>query len=97
MLGNPVVLLSFQRLMATQVGNYLERRRHDPEAEERFRSGHPKPVMQGTFRAMGLGLITGAADDDPSGSCWASPFLMLALMLITNSRKIMGSGRTPGR
>lgn len=42
-----------------------DRRRHDPELEERFRNGHPKPV-QGTFRSIGLGLITGAADDDPS-------------------------------
>src|SRR5208283_4353086 len=64
--GNSIVLLGFQRLMVTQPKNYLERRRHDPEQEERFRSGHPMPVTQGTFRSMGLGLITGAADDDPS-------------------------------
>ncbi len=42
-----------------------DRRQHDPELEERFRKGHPKPV-HGTFRSAGLGLITGAADDDPS-------------------------------
>ncbi|MGC2209254.1 MAG: Nramp family divalent metal transporter [Candidatus Korobacteraceae bacterium] len=64
--GNPVVLLGFQRRVAAQAGNYLERRRHDPEAEARFLRGHPKPLAQGTFRSMGLGLITGAADDDPS-------------------------------
>jgi NRAMP (natural resistance-associated macrophage protein)-like metal ion transporter len=28
--------------------------------------GHPKAVPQGTFRSLGLGLITGASDDDPS-------------------------------
>jgi len=43
-----------------------ERRQHDPAEEERFRSGHPKPVPHGVFRSLGLGLITGAADDDPS-------------------------------
>jgi NRAMP (natural resistance-associated macrophage protein)-like metal ion transporter len=63
---NPVELLGFQRLMATQPNQQVDRRRHDPEAEERFRSGHPKPVEAGTFRSVGLGLITGAADDDPS-------------------------------
>ena len=44
----------------------VERRRHDPELEARYESGHPKPVSKGTFRSLGLGLITGAADDDPS-------------------------------
>ena len=43
----------------------IDRRRHDPELEERFAKGHPKPV-HGTFRSVGLGVITGAADDDPS-------------------------------
>src|ERR1017187_5174156 len=64
--SNSVVLLGIQKPMATQPKNYLDRRRHDPEAEERFLSGHPMPVEQGTFHSMGLGLITGAADDDPS-------------------------------
>ena len=52
--------------MAT-VQNYVgaDRRRHDPDLEERFAKGHPKPV-HGTFRSAGLGLITGAANDDPS-------------------------------
>src|ERR1017187_5264340 len=53
-------------MMATQPSRYVDRRRHDPELEERFRSGHPKPVNAGTYRSMGLGLITGAANDDPS-------------------------------
>src|SRR5215467_1907301 len=43
-----------------------ERRKHDPEFEERYQSRTPKPVPKGVFRSIGLGLITGAADDDPS-------------------------------
>ncbi|HKW18828.1 MAG TPA: Nramp family divalent metal transporter [Terriglobales bacterium] len=43
-----------------------DRRKHDPTEEERFKAGHPKPVPHGVFRSLGLGLITGAADDDPS-------------------------------
>jgi len=42
-----------------------ERRKHDPHFEER-QKGRPKPPPHGVFRSMGLGLITGAADDDPS-------------------------------
>jgi NRAMP (natural resistance-associated macrophage protein)-like metal ion transporter len=44
----------------------VERRRHDATLEERYRAGHPKPLAKGKFRSLGLGLITGAADDDPS-------------------------------
>jgi NRAMP (natural resistance-associated macrophage protein)-like metal ion transporter len=43
-----------------------DRRKHDPTEEERFKAGHPKPAPHGVFRSLGLGLITGAADDDPS-------------------------------
>lgn len=43
-----------------------ERRKHDPAHEERVRIGASKPVEKGVFRSLGLGLITGAADDDPS-------------------------------
>ncbi|HZR66190.1 MAG TPA: divalent metal cation transporter [Terriglobales bacterium] len=43
----------------------VERRKHDPELEERYESHSPKPVPSGVFRSLGLGLITGAADDDP--------------------------------
>jgi len=43
-----------------------DRRKHDPGLEARYRNGSPKPVAKGTFRSIGLGLITGAADDDPS-------------------------------
>jgi NRAMP (natural resistance-associated macrophage protein)-like metal ion transporter len=50
--------------MATQP--QVERRKHDPEQEERFKNGLNKPVPTGVFRSLGLGLITGAADDDPS-------------------------------
>lgn len=52
--------------MATQFQVPGERRKHDPGVEERSKSGAPKPVPHGTFRSVGLGLITGAADDDPS-------------------------------
>lgn len=44
----------------------VERRKHDPAVEERYRAHAPKPVPKGVFRSIGLGLITGAADDDPS-------------------------------
>jgi NRAMP (natural resistance-associated macrophage protein)-like metal ion transporter len=44
----------------------VERRQHDPTLEQRYESGHPKAVPQETFRSLGLGLITGASDDDPS-------------------------------
>ena len=43
-----------------------ERRQHDPTLIERYKIGHPKPLKQGTFRSLGLGLITGASDDDPA-------------------------------
>jgi len=33
---------------------------------ERKRAGQPRPLAQGTFRSLGLGLITGASDDDPA-------------------------------
>jgi NRAMP (natural resistance-associated macrophage protein)-like metal ion transporter len=51
--------------MATSPQKPLERRRADPTVVERHRAGHPKP-LQGTFRSIGLGLITGASDDDPA-------------------------------
>lgn len=44
----------------------VERRKHDPASEERYQAHAPKPVPKGVFRSIGLGLITGAADDDPS-------------------------------
>lgn len=43
-----------------------DRRRHDPTLVERHRAGNPRPLAQGTFRSLGLGLITGASDDDPA-------------------------------
>lgn len=46
--------------------SFVERRRHDQDAESRLRTGAPKSVPHGVFRSLGLGLITGAADDDPS-------------------------------
>jgi NRAMP (natural resistance-associated macrophage protein)-like metal ion transporter len=44
----------------------MERRRDDPTLVGRYEAGHPKPLTQGTFRSLGLGLITGASDDDPA-------------------------------
>ncbi len=44
----------------------VDRRKHDPELEFRLRNGLNKPVPHGRFRSIGLGLITGAADDDPA-------------------------------
>ena len=46
--------------------SHYERRKHDPDVEERWKHGAPKPAPHGVFRSLGLGLITGAADDDPS-------------------------------
>lgn len=43
-----------------------ERREHDPDLEHRQQKRAPKPVAKGVFRSIGLGLITGAADDDPA-------------------------------
>jgi NRAMP (natural resistance-associated macrophage protein)-like metal ion transporter len=44
----------------------FDRRSRDPELEARYREQAPKPVAKGKFRSLGLGIITGAADDDPS-------------------------------
>ena len=52
--------------MSTQAEAVVERRQHDPELEERLKAGQNKPTKKGIFRSLGLGLITGAADDDPS-------------------------------
>jgi NRAMP (natural resistance-associated macrophage protein)-like metal ion transporter len=43
-----------------------DRRRHDPELEHRLQAGFNKPIPHGRFRSIGLGLITGASDDDPA-------------------------------
>ena len=43
-----------------------ERRQHDPELARRILKGLNKPAKHGVVRSLGLGLITGAADDDPS-------------------------------
>jgi Mn2+/Fe2+ NRAMP family transporter len=52
--------------MAAQPIPPINRRKHDPELQERLRAGHTKPVSHGRFRSVGLGLITGASDDDPA-------------------------------
>jgi NRAMP (natural resistance-associated macrophage protein)-like metal ion transporter len=44
----------------------FDRRKHDPELEFRLSNGLNKPMPHGRFRSIGLGLITGAADDDPA-------------------------------
>lgn len=52
--------------MATEQVVPTERRKHDPQLEHRLITGKNRPLPEGTFRSLGLGLITGAADDDPS-------------------------------
>src|SRR5262245_51963930 len=52
--------------MAAQPTPFNDRRRHDPELEHRLATGLNKPVPHGRFRSLGLGLITGASDDDPA-------------------------------
>lgn len=52
--------------MPAEVPVAVERRKEDPELELRYLQGHPKPIEKGKLRSLGLGLITGASDDDPS-------------------------------
>lgn len=52
--------------MAAEPKFAVERRKPDPELESRLHAGQNKPVAHGTLRSLGLGLITGASDDDPS-------------------------------
>src|SRR5689334_20996213 len=52
--------------MAAQPDQLPDRRQHDPTLEARYQSHTPRPVPKGVFRSLGLGLITGAADDDPA-------------------------------
>lgn len=52
--------------MATEQIVPAERRQADLQLEARLIAGKNKPVPHGTLRSLGLGLITGAADDDPS-------------------------------
>lgn len=58
--------MATQPLPPFQPAPGVERRKHDPEQHERLQNGQAKPVQSGVFRSLGLGLITGAADDDPS-------------------------------
>ena len=44
----------------------IERRKPDLELVQRLLTGQNKTVAHGKLRSLGLGLITGAADDDPS-------------------------------
>jgi NRAMP (natural resistance-associated macrophage protein)-like metal ion transporter len=41
-------------------------RKHEPDLEHRLQAGLNKPIPHGRFRSIGLGLITGASDDDPA-------------------------------
>ena len=55
-----------QQLIDTPTYPGPERRQHDPDLERRLNEGQNRPVKSGIIRSLGLGLITGAADDDPS-------------------------------
>ncbi len=52
--------------MSTQPQFSIERRQHDPTLASRHEAGNPKPLARNKVRSLGLGLITGASDDDPS-------------------------------
>ena len=52
--------------MGTNPTCAVERRKPDLELEQHILLGQNKPVPHGIFRSLGLGLITGASDDDPS-------------------------------
>ena len=52
--------------MASELIAAAERRRPEHQLEQRLIEGRNKSLPQGTFRSLGLGLITGGADDDPS-------------------------------
>lgn len=52
--------------MAAQPIPPVDRRKHEPDLEHRLENGLSKPVPHGRFRSIGLGLITGASDDDPA-------------------------------
>ena len=55
-----------ERALRKRAGAPKDRRKHDPHVEERWEKGMPKPAPHGVFRSIGLGVITGAADDDPA-------------------------------
>jgi NRAMP (natural resistance-associated macrophage protein)-like metal ion transporter len=44
----------------------IERRKAEPDLEYRLQKGLTKPIPHGRSRSIGLGLITGASDDDPA-------------------------------
>lgn len=52
--------------MAAHADVPVDRRAHDPEIEARHLNRVPKAVPKGNLRTLGLGLITGASDDDPT-------------------------------
>ncbi|MBV9340315.1 MAG: divalent metal cation transporter, partial [Acidobacteria bacterium] len=52
--------------MAAHPTSPSDRRRPDPQLEPRLKAGLNKPIPSGRFRSIGLGLITGASDDDPA-------------------------------
>lgn len=52
--------------MSAQPRPPIDRRKHDPDLDVRLRNGLATKAPAGRFRSIGLGLITGAADDDPA-------------------------------
>jgi NRAMP (natural resistance-associated macrophage protein)-like metal ion transporter len=76
--------------MATQPDIPLERRKPEPQLARRLARGLDKPVPNGRARSIGLGLITGASDDDPAaigtyaavGAAYGTSFLWTVPVLL---------------
>src|SRR5206468_391971 len=89
-LGRCVLTATLVPAMAAHPIPPTERRKKDPEAEKRLLFGIDKPVPNGRARSIGLGLITGASDDDPAaigtyaavGAAYGTSFLWTVPVLL---------------
>src|SRR3954462_11847171 len=76
--------------MATQPDIPIERRKPERQLARRLARGLDKPVPTGRVRSIGLGLITGASDDDPAaigtyaavGAAYGTSFLWTVPVLL---------------